>query len=112
MTIEKKDYNKLVRDRIPEIIKNKNEQCDYRIIVDNQEFELELKKKIVEESTELLNAESDNIPGEIVDILELIDTLIKTKKLNKDDILKLQQQKREERGGYEEKIFLKWSSYK
>ena len=48
-------YNKLIRDRIPEIIKNDNKLCEVRIL-DNTEFSREVYRKLVEEMAELSNA--------------------------------------------------------
>jgi len=45
-------YNKLIRDRIPEIIADNGASCKTRTL-NKVEFQAELKKKVVEEATEL-----------------------------------------------------------
>ena len=48
-------YNKLVRDKIPEIIKNNNETPITRILSD-EEYKIELEKKLYEEYQEVLES--------------------------------------------------------
>ena len=49
-----KTYNKLVRDKIPEIIKNNGGEPTCRILSDG-EFKSELEKKLFEEYNEVIN---------------------------------------------------------
>lgn len=51
----KKKYNKLVRDKIPEIIERNNETPHVRILND-EEFKIELEKKLYEEYQEVLSS--------------------------------------------------------
>ena len=62
-----KEYNKLVRDKIPEIMISKNCKPVTRILSD-EEYILELNKKLLEEVNEYLK---DDNSEEIADILEL-----------------------------------------
>ena len=49
------EYNKLVRDKIPEIIESNNEEAIYRYLSDN-EFKEYLKLKLSEELNEILSS--------------------------------------------------------
>lgn len=101
-----KTYNKLIRDKIPEIIKNNNENPKIRIL-DTKEFKEELLKKLVEESNEVLKSKSKKeLVKEIGDVLEVTDCLIKTFKLNKKDIDSIKKQRKKSRGGFEKRLFL------
>ena len=59
----KKKYNKLVRDKIPEIIERNNETPHVRIL-NNEEFKIELEKKLYEEYKEVLSSEKEERKSE------------------------------------------------
>lgn len=89
----KKIYNKLVRDKIPDIIKSDNKKCNYHNAKPKEHIKL-LKDKLQEEVNELLNAKTrEEVLEEIADIEEVIAAIayknnwtendIYTKRLNK-----------------------------
>lgn len=94
-------YNKLVRDKIPEILDKKGVSYEKRIATP-EEYKEELILKLVEESKEFsLNGE----PEELADVLEVIEAL---KMLpDYENVEELRREKKKERGGFEEKIILK-----
>lgn len=99
-------YNKLIRDRIPEIIKEAGWKPEIRTLGE-KEFLNALKKKVVEEAGELIEAkDKKGISEEIADIQELLDALISEMKMTKSEIKKLQTAKREKRGGFKKRLFL------
>jgi predicted house-cleaning noncanonical NTP pyrophosphatase (MazG superfamily) len=101
-----KKYNKLIRDRILEIIKEAGKRPYWRFL-NKKEYLKEIKKKILEESEELIEAKrKKDIVNEIVDIQELIDVLISELKLKKSQIQKQQKIKNRKRGGFKKKLFL------
>ncbi|MGC9031673.1 MAG: hypothetical protein ACP5H7_02860, partial [Minisyncoccia bacterium] len=76
-----KRYNKLIRDKILEIVEKDGEKIFWRVLRKN-EFLKGLKKKILEEAKELLKAKTKReIINEVVDIQELIDVLTSEMKL-------------------------------
>ena len=95
-------YNKLVRDKIPQILDQKGVKYEKRIASD-QEYRDELVKKMLEEAQEF--TESCGNPEELADILEVADALRKLPEYQKVEAL--QNKKREERGGFDLKIILK-----
>ena len=95
-------YDKLVRDKIPEIIKE-NKQFPITHIADHEEYWGKLKEKLTEEVDEFLK---DSNEEEIVDILEVIDYICKFKKFDKHKIGEIKKQKAEERGGFDGKVIL------
>ena len=97
-----KIYNKLVRDRIPEIILKDNELPSTRILND-EEYIQELNKKLQEEVNEYLEAE--NIE-EMVDILEVIRTILDYKGVTYEEIEEKRIKKATKRGAFKEKIYL------
>ncbi len=97
---------KLVRDKIPEIIASKWEECEYHIASEEEYFK-SLLEKVLEESIEVSKAENDTeLKEEIADLYEVLDTLIKNKNFYKDEILEIQKAKRKKKGGFEKKIIL------
>ncbi len=68
-------YNKLIRDKIPEIIKEAGWTPTLRILR-KKEFLNAVKKKVLEEAGELIQAkDKKGIIDEIVDLQELLDVL-------------------------------------
>lgn len=102
------EYPKLVRDRIPEIIKEKlGVDVEKRILTDNQEFLDYLLKKMIEESVEARNSITDgNLEEELADIFEVIYTILELQKKTIEDIVVIQKEKREKRGGFNKKILM------
>lgn len=94
-------YNKLVRDKIPEILDAKGISYEKRIASD-EEYKNELIKKLGEEAEEFL-AESSS--EELADVLEVLDALLKLSDYK--DVEDIKAKKRAERGGFDEKIILK-----
>ena len=98
-------YNKLVRDKIPEIIKNNNETPITRILSD-EEYKVELEKKLLEEYQEVIASSGKNRLEELADMLEVMISLASLDDATLEDIIELADKKRNKRGGFKEKIFL------
>ena len=95
-------YNKLVRDRIPEIIAAAGDRPTTRVL-DEAECIAELRRKLVEEVEEF-NTSDD--AEELVDILEVVFALASQMGLDQKQLHKLRNAKKEQRGGFEAKVFL------
>ncbi len=101
-----KQHNKLVRDRILEIIEQDGVKSQSRILND-EEYRQELLKKLVEEANEVINAkDKEELHKELADVWEVIESIMKTFSLDHNKIMKLKQDRREKRGGFDQKIFL------
>ncbi len=99
-------YNKLIRDRIPEIVKKAGWVPTVRILR-KSEFLNAAKKKVFEEAEELIQTkDKEGIIDEIVDIRELLDVLVSEMKLTKSEIKKFQITKRKKHGGFKKRLFL------
>lgn len=98
-------YNKLVRDKIPEIIEGKNETPVTRILNDD-EYKLELEKKLYEEYKEVIKSSGEDRLFELADMIEVIKSLALLSSKTLEDIIELANGKRNKRGGFEKKIFL------
>ena len=97
-----KTYNKLVRDKIPEIIEANNETCNTRIL-NNDEYLTELNTKLREEINEYL--ESGEIE-ELADIEEVLRAILKAKNCEYSEFEKIRTNKVKNRGAFDSKIFL------
>ena len=105
--MSKKIHNKLVRDHIPTILAQHNIESFIRIL-DKQEYIDSLNKKLQEEVQEfLLAADQMQWVEELADILEVIHALLKSKEVSFDILEEVRRKKKEKRGGFEKKIFLR-----
>ncbi|WP_066309084.1 nucleoside triphosphate pyrophosphohydrolase [Bacillus sp. FJAT-29814] len=99
-------HNKLVRDRIPEIIKKTGKKYSTRSL-ENEEYIKELKKKSFEELNEYVNTQNDkDAIEELADLLEIIHALAECHGASIETVEEVRKQKAEKRGGFKEKIFL------
>ena len=100
-----KVYNKLVRDNIPNIIRNNNEEPITRILSDD-EYKNEVEKKLYEEYQEVIEANGEDRIEELADMLEVMKALAKLENKTLEDIINTSEQKNKKRGAFNEKIFL------
>lgn len=98
-----KIYNKLVRDRIPEIIKESKQIPEY-VILSDEEYMAELNKKLKEETAEYLTS---NEIEDLADILEVVFAICEARGISEDNIQEVRKEKAIRRGGFQNKILLK-----
>lgn len=96
-------YHKLVRDKIPEILKGKGKKVVVRKL-NAQEYSVFLEKKLKEEVDEFF--ESHELT-ELVDIQEVVLALAKNMGIAEKDLRVIRIKKFRERGGFRKRIFLK-----
>lgn len=101
-------HKKLIRDKIPQIIKANKGKYEVRIMAED-EFNRELKKKLIEEAKEVIGIEKDELSKELADVLELIKSIAESENISFDLIEQKQKQRRKERGGFKKRLFLIWS---
>ena len=95
-------HDKLVRDRIPEIIERQGGHPSVRIL-DQEEYVHCLERKLDEEVEEYHRNKN---PEELADILEVVYALANVIGCSKEELLRIYQQKHDARGGFEKRIFL------
>lgn len=99
-------YNKLVRDAIPEVIAKTGKEFSTRILSED-EYRVELKKKLGEELDEYHAANSnEEAVEELADILELLHAATKIHGSSVEELENIRKAKAEKRGGFEKRIFL------
>ena len=98
-------WNKLVRDRIPEIIMGAGKMPITRRLND-EEFVAALKLKLVEETNELILAEGLDIAGEVADVLEVVSAFCDALGISQQEIDKVRSCKAKARGTFRNRIYL------
>jgi len=100
-----KIYNKLVRDKIPQIITEHGKQCEVKILPE-EEYEQMLIAKLLEEAKESTDADPSQIVEELADLVEVVYALLQLKGVSREEFDRIRLQKREERGGFDDRVFL------
>lgn len=96
-------YNKLVRDRIPEIIKASGRTCTTRILSDDEYLHM-LEAKLDEELAEF---HKDRTLEELADLMEVIFALADARGCPPEELERIRARKAGARGGFGGRIFLK-----
>lgn len=103
---ERHEFNKLVRDQVPELIRERGERVTTARL--NEEAIIRaLRQKLVEEAYEVLDAKDlESVLVEIADIREVVDSLIQHLKASDRDVAEQQTEKRSKLGGFNGGIVL------
>lgn len=101
------EFNKLVRDGIPNKIRNNGEEA-VTVQVQNDVLNQLLKRKLVEEALEVLDASGEeDLIAEAADILEVLEGILKQNGIGMEKVEKKKANKHAKVGGFEEGIYLK-----
>ena len=95
-------YHKLVRDKIPEIIKQSGKQCVCSTLSEN-DYLLLLDQKLNEELQEYQESKSME---ELADLLEVMHAVALARGSSIEEVEQIRIQKAEKRGGFEKRILL------
>ena len=102
------EHNKLVRDKIPEIIHNSGDQCETTTLSSLDYIEA-LRNKLVEEAKEVAIANPEELAQELADVMEVIDALMTATGIEPEKVREIQEQKQSQRGGFNNKVKLLWT---
>lgn len=98
-------YNKLVRDKIPEEIDSElGRKSKYRILSDD-EYLIELDKKVLEEANEFIE---ENSIEELGDLMEVINAIMKLKGYTMEEVYKVMNDKVGRKGAFNKRIYLEY----
>ena len=95
-------HNKLVRDKIPEIIENTGKTA-YCHILTEEEYIAELDKKLNEECAEY---QANKSLEELADMLEVMYAIAEARGYSVSELERVRAEKAEKRGGFKDRIFL------
>lgn len=95
-------YNKLVRDKIPQIIEDSGKRCETEVLSGERYLEM-LDKKLNEELAEYQQEKSLE---ELADLLEVLYAVAVARGYSLKELEQVRAEKKDKRGGFAEKIFL------
>ena len=96
-------HNKLIRDRIPEIIESSGRSCITEVL-SGDAYIRALDAKLNEELAEYQQSKSLE---ELADLLEVMGAVVKARGYTWDDLTRVRKEKRADRGAFDRRIFLK-----
>jgi predicted house-cleaning noncanonical NTP pyrophosphatase (MazG superfamily) len=99
--------DKLVRDRIPEIIESNGDRAVTHLL-DDGSYYTALLAKLAEETKEVRLAQADDLLAELADVLEVVQALARTAGVTWEQLLALTADKRARRGRFDRRIFLEY----
>jgi len=97
-------HNKLVRDKIPEIIEKAGKTA-YTHILSEEDYMTELDKKLNEECSEY---QADKNIEELADMLEVMYAIAEARGWSVSELEAVRKSKAEKRGGFKKKIYLEY----
>jgi len=98
-------WNKLVRDRIPDIIAASNMIATTKHL-DADEYKTALKQKLIEEAQEASESTNETLISELADVLEVLRALCTAHHISVDDLERKRIFSAATRGSFDERIFL------
>jgi len=108
--MEKIYYNKLCRDKIPQIIKDKGFDCDVRVI-EHDEYKREIIRKVAEEASGVVNqTDPERLHKELADLYITLDAVKKEFGLTDEIMEKSIEESLTKKGAYNDRLYLSWSS--
>jgi chorismate mutase-like protein len=97
--------DKLVRDKIPELMRNKGIAVHERNM-ERQEFFFRLKEKLIEEAKEVEKAKTqEDVTEELADVLEVVYALAQEKGISLEEVENCRLHKRTLKGGFDKRIY-------
>ncbi len=100
--------NKLVRDKIPAIIEESGNKFEVRRLAE-VEYLQALKKKLIEESQEVAEADSESLLNELGDLFEVIENILIAYQIPREMVINQQHKQRQERGSFSQRLQLIWT---
>jgi len=100
-----KIYNKLIRDKIPEVMDANGVTYEVRELTD-EEYIQKLNEKLQEELDEYLSAKPEDQVEELADLVELVYAILTQKGTSIEEFEAVRLKKQDNRGGFEKRLLL------
>ena len=98
---------KLVRDKIPEIIEKEYWYVDF-YVADDKEYRKFLFEKLLEESDEVYDTQTkQKLIEEVADLFEVVEAILKNENISLEEVKKVQEEKRKLKWWFEKKFILR-----
>ena len=97
------EYDKLIRDKIPEIIEKSGKKCITETM-DTDTYIRYLDEKLNEELAEY---QADKSLEELADLLEVMYAVVKARGYKIEELEQVRREKAEKRGAFEKRLLLK-----
>ncbi len=108
--MEKIYYNKLCRDRVPELVHAKGFECEVRE-VEHDEYKREIIRKVFEEASGVSNHTSrESLLKELADLIITINAVKHEFEITDAEVTEAMTKSLVEKGGYDKRLYLSWSS--
>ena len=98
-------YNKLIRDNIPKIMDDAGKKYTVSVLND-EEFCLKLKEKLLEEGKEVQEANKEEIVGELADVLEVLEAIESYYGIEHKTVLEKKENKAVKNGRFNKRLLL------
>lgn len=108
--MEKIYYNKLCRDKIPQIIHDKGFECEVRTVEGN-EYKREIVRKVYEEASGITDRGThEHMVEELADLVLTLEAVKKEFGISEEELTNAVAQSVAEKGSYDDHLYLSWSS--
>lgn len=99
-------FKKLVRDKIPEVLRSSGARV-VEHVMQHDEYCERLREKLFEEVQEVADARcTETLREELADVVEVLQAMASAHGIQWADVVKTQDQKRSQRGGFDGRILI------
>lgn len=107
---EKVYYHKLVRDRVPDVMRERGATFVVETLADDAVYAVQLANKLVEEAREVAAADArESIVSELGDLLDVVDELRRLHRIGDDELAQSRARQFARKGGFAKRLLLVWS---
>jgi predicted house-cleaning noncanonical NTP pyrophosphatase (MazG superfamily) len=104
-------YNKMIRDKIPEIIESNGSKYEVREIEDVEEYQQQLLKKVREEAAGVSRSrDREHFFEELADLIVVIDALKAAYNVDEGELREAIESNRARKGDFDKKLFLHYAT--